>query len=64
MNLVEGWFHAPSDSGNGLLEAFFLVAISVVIVAAIHLIRPYFLRWLEWHVRELGKRESDGRFDT
>ena len=65
MNLIEGWFQAPAESGHGVFQIFLLAAVGIVIVVVARLVRPYFLRWLEWHVRELGKREEgDGRFDT
>jgi hypothetical protein len=63
MDFIERWFHISPDGGNGTLEAFYIIAVFVVIIVALVRLRNHLLRLFLWYLEQLGKRGSGDRFD-
>lgn len=63
MDFIERWLHISPDGGSGLSEALILavlIGISLILVSLRNYMPKNFIEYLE----QLGKRESNDRFDS
>ena len=64
MDFIERWLHISPDGGNGTSEILIMTAFVITVVALVAAFRRYIPRNIIQYLEQLGKRESNDRFDN